>query len=384
MSDVSTLPDVPSLSLQKHLYSKDYLIQSIQDTSDSIGKVVSRDRFRTETGIPDSAWVNIWGTFAEFQRAAGLKPSRYAQRLINQTALQASSDHLRDLNAERLTYGNKYIRDHGGRFRTIMACSDIHDIEVDPFFERVWMETLHQVQPDIAIVGGDLFDAAEFGKYPNDPREWDAVGRIQRGRKFLADTRENAPEAQIDLIEGNHEARILKHFAEASPALRAVLADIHGMSIASLLALDEFEVNYVAHTDLGRWSEREMNVEANPKNYKVYFDCVMAHHFPEGRKHGVPGFNGHHHKHVVWSEYNYSFGSYEWHQLGCGHKRSASYTDGLKWNMGFVIINIDTLTNRPYFDYVSVGDTMAVAGGTFYYRKDDEFYPALKNGLRMK
>ena len=65
--------------------------------------------------------------------------------------------------------------------------------------------------------------------------------------------------------------------------------------------------------------------------------------------------------------------------VGAGHVATGTVQ---MW--GFVIINIDTLTNRPYFDYVSVGDTMAVAGGTFYYRKDDEFYPALKNGLRMK
>lgn len=385
MSHKHVLPEVPTLAPSGKTWYRDELIDAMQKLAeDNPDRYVSRNFFRENTSFPDSAWVQHFGTFLEFQRAAGLRPTRYVQKITNQIASQASSDHLQELNKERFQYGAKYLRDRStGRFRTMMSCSDLHDIEIDPFFERVWVATVKQVQPDVIVFNGDIFDAPEFGKYAVDPREWDPVGRIARGLETIRLTREAAPNAQIDFIEGNHEARILKHFVEAAPALRALLADLHGWDIAKLLKLDEYEINYVAQSDLGRFTDRELNVESNLKNYKVYYDCVMAHHHPEGRKHGVPGFHGHHHKHIVWSEYNYNHGSYEWHQLGCGHKKVASYTDGMKWNLGFIIANVDLQTTRPYFDYVSVGDTMAVAGGTFYYRKDEEFYPALKQSLRM-
>jgi hypothetical protein len=45
--------------------------------------------------------------------------------------------------------------------------------------------------------------------------------------------REACPDAEIDVIEGNHEAPAAAHLADATPALRAVLADLHGMTSAS-------------------------------------------------------------------------------------------------------------------------------------------------------
>jgi hypothetical protein len=86
---------------------------------------------------------------------------------------------------------------------------------------------------------------------------------------------------------------------------------------------------------------------------------------------GLPGVNGHHHKHVVWSEFNPVYGAYEWHQLGAGHKRSASYCEGEKWHLGFTIVNIDTHTRSVNFDYIPITD-FAVSGGEWYYRNVNE------------
>ncbi len=344
---------------------------------------ITRDFYRRHANIPETAWTGLFGTFAEFVRAADLEISRYQNKVRLRTAQHASLDYLRDVNEERKSYGNRYQRDNKKRFKTMIACSDMHDIECDEFYLRVLVDTIKTVQPEVICIDGDLFDLPEFGKYSVDPREWDTVGRIKAGLKIIERMREVAPDAQIDLIEGNHEARLVKHLIENSMAMSSLLADLHGFDLRKLLRLDELEVNYVASGDLCTFTDHQMKKETN-KNYKLYWNSVLAHHFPYGKNKGLPGFNGHHHQHIVWSEYNALFGSYEWHQMGGGHKRQASYCDGSKWNSGFLIANVDADKRDVCFDYTNIGTTFAISGGTWYYRNEDEYYPELIEELRNK
>lgn len=333
--------------------------------------VISRNYYRVHGKFAESVWSQYFGTFEEFKRQSGLKLSRQQHQHERNIAKHASVDHYRTLNEERAEYAGKYERAKDGRFKTIVVCSDLHDVEIDPFYLRVLIDTIKRVQPDITCFGGDVLDLPEFGRYTVDPRDWDVVGRI----KFAHDNifrpiREAHPEGQMDFVEGNHEARALRLMADATPALRAVLADLHGWTVGKLFGLDEFEINYIAKSDLAAWTKRDHSKEL-ANNYKVYYDSFLVHHFPHARQMGLPGVNGHHHSHVVWSEFSPVYGAYEWHQLGAGHKRSASYTEGEKWHLGFSIVNIDTKTRAVNFDYVPVTD-FAVSGGKWYYRTPAE------------
>lgn len=334
-------------------------------------KVISRNYYRVNGKYAESAWNQHFGTFAEFKRQAGIVLSRQQHQHERFVAKHASVDHYRAIGEERLGYGERYLRPNAKRFKTMVVCSDLHDKEIDPFFLRVLLDTVKRVQPDVTCLGGDIFDLAEFGKYTVDPREWDILGAILFAHEhILGPLREVAPDSQIDLIEGNHEARMLRQLADATPALRAVLADLHGMTIGSLLGLDRFEINYVAQADLASWTKREQEKEL-ARNYKVYWDSVLIHHFPHARNMGLPGANGHHHRHQVWPEFNPVYGAYEWHQLGAGHKRSASYCEGEKWHNGFAIVNVDTQTRAVNFDYIPITD-FAVSGGKWYVREEAE------------
>ena len=335
-------------------------------------KVISRNLYRVRGTYTESTWSQYFGSFHEFKRQAGIVLSRQQHKLEREIAKHASVDHYRELSNERSHYAESYIRPCRKRFATVMIASDLHDTECDPFWLRVWLDTIRRVQPDIMILGGDLFDLPEFGKYPVDPREWDVVGRIKFAHeKILGPMREAAPKAQFDLIEGNHEGRLLRHLADATPALRAVLADLHGFNVAKLLGLDQFEMNYIARADLSAWNKKDMEDGELRKNYQVYYDALMVHHFPEARDMGVPGVNGHHHGHIVWKQFNRTYGPYEWHQLGCGHRREASYCNGEKWSMGFDIAHVDRQYQRTQHDYVTVGD-FSVVGGQWYERASDE------------
>lgn len=335
-----------------------------------IEQVVTRNFFRNHSDISESTWNRYFGTFDEFKRQAGLKLSRQQHAHERNIAKHVSVDHYRQLN-ERQDWGSVYIRENNNRFKTILTCSDLHDIEIDRFYLRVMIDTAKRVQPDAICFVGDVFDLAEFGKYGVDPREWDVVSRIKFVHdEIFAPLRAVCPDAQFDFVEGNHEARLIRQLADATPALRAVLSDLHGFTVAKLLGLDQFEINYIAKSDLGTFSKTEFNKEL-AKNYKVYWDTVMCHHFPHARHMGMPGVNGHHHRHEIWSTYNPTFGPYEWHQLGAGHKREASYTEGEKWHNGFALINIDTQTKATNFDYIPITD-FAIAGGKWYHRNESE------------
>lgn len=333
---------------------------------------ISRNYYRVNGKYSESVWSGYFGTFEEFKRQADLKLTRYQHAHERAIAKHASVDHYRAMNEERRDWGDKYIRDTNGRFKTMLVCSDLHDIEIDQFYLRVLIDTAKRVQPDVISLVGDILDLPEFGKYGVDPREWDVVGRIKYAHEHILEPlRKACPNAQIDFIEGNHEARLLRHLADATPALRAVLSDLHGFTVGKLLGLEKYEINYIAKADLATFTSKESKREL-ANNYKIYWDTVLCHHFPYAKDMGLPGINGHHHRHQVWSEFSPIYGAYEWHQLGSGHKRSASYCEGERWHNGFALVNVDTKTKSTNFDYIAITD-FAVSGGKWYYRSESEF-----------
>jgi hypothetical protein len=339
-------------------------------------RVLTRNYFRVNSGIKESTWQRHFGTFQEFKAGANVTLSRGQRKMTLDIARHASADVYRGLNKERRSYGDKYEKPVTDRYRTLLACADIHDIECDSFALRVLLDTATRLKGiiDTVCIDGDLFDLPEFGRFFVDPRNWKPVERIKWVHsKVLLPLREALPDAQIDLIEGNHEARLLKHFADRTPALKAVLSDLHGWTIPKILGLDKFRVNYIANADLAAvsWNKRDWNKEL-AKNWKVYYDCVLAHHFPHGRSKGLPGFHGHHHKHRVWTEESVEYGAYEWHQTGCLHRRWAEYTDGDKWNNGFALVHVDTNTKAVQFEYIPIGQTFALSAGKFYTREKGE------------
>jgi len=334
-------------------------------------RVITRNFFRVNSRYAESAWNKHYGTFHEFKRQAGIVLSRHQHRMERDIAKHASVDVLRNLNLEKAGREGTYRRPSNRRWQSVLVASDVHDITCDPFYLRVIYDTAERLQPEQIVLNGDIFDLPEFGKYPQDPREYQPLKRITWVHDFLATLRKRAPDATITYTEGNHEFRLLRHMAEATPALMTVLSDLHGFTVPKLLGLDKFEVNFVARADLTAWNEAGIKTELR-KNYVTLYDALLFGHFPEQRHMGYPGANGHHHRHALWSAYSPVFGPYEWHQIGCGHRREARYTPGEQWGNGFLICHVDTATKRTQFEYVDVTHEHAVVGGKFYCRTEAE------------
>lgn len=332
-----------------------------------VTKVISRNYFRNNSEISEATWSRFFGTFAEYKRQAGIVLTRQQHQLEKHIAKHASVTRYKEMSDERKQYAGNYLRENKNRHKIVVVASDLHDIECDEFYLRVLIDTCARLQPDVIVLGGDIFDLPEFGKYDVDPREFDVVGRIKFVHdNILAPLRNACEGSQIDFIEGNHEARLLRHLCDASPALKVLLSDLHGMTIASLLGLDKFQINYIAKGDLHTYNKSEANRSVS-KNYKIYYDSFMVHHFPEGKQLGMPGINGHHHKFEMSSHYNETFGAYQWLQIGSGHRRAATYCNGSKWSNGFAIVHVDTEKRDAIFEPIIITDK-AVVGGMYYAR----------------
>lgn len=334
-------------------------------------QVITRNFFRVHSTISEATWNRFFGTFQEFKRQAGVMLSRHVHGLERNIAKHASKDILIKMNDEKRAYEGKYEKPTGSRWKTILIGSDIHDVSCDPFWRRMFIDAARRIQPDVICLNGDLFDLPEFSKYGQDPREWNMLERINWVHAFLSELRTVAPNSQIDLIEGNHEFRLFRHLSEQTTAMKVLLADLHQFDIAKLLGLDKFEVNLIARANLKAWTEKDIKTEIDRENWKKYFDAAIAHHFPHARNMGWPGWNGHHHRHLVWSSYNPAHGAFEWHQIGSGHSRSATYCEAERWGNGFLIAHVDDQSKKTAFEYVQLQD-FAMMGGTFYTRLPEE------------
>lgn len=332
-------------------------------------KIVTRNYFRNNSKLAESSWSKHFGTFEEFKRAANIILSRHARSMETSIARHASVDSMREMNKQKSDWDGRYKKPSNKRYQTILVGSDIHDIECDPFWRKLFLDTAKRAQPERIVLNGDIFDLPEFGNYPVDPREWDVVKRIQWVHKFLEELRESCPDAEIDFIEGNHEYRLLRHLSEASPAMKAVLSDLHGWTVPKLLGLDKFELNYIAPADLATFTKADAKAELH-RNFKVIDGFLVAHHFPEGRLFNMPGWNGHYHSHLVTNHYSPMLGAFEWHQLGSGHKREASYCNGEKWSNGFLLAHTDVIAKRVQFEYIDTTSDHVVIGGKWYQREN--------------
>lgn len=357
------------LLLSKEVCIEDLLLVA-KDNPDT---TITRDFYRKHSNIDEVNWTGQFGKFSEFLAAAGLGNTRATNKENSQIARHASLDILEKLNNEKQSWADKYLKPSGERFQTIMAGSDFHDIHCDPFYRRLFIDTVRRTKPAVIVLNGDVYDFPEWSKYDQDPRDYDPVVRHKWVYNFLKDCREASADSEIIFVEGNHEHRLCRHLAEKSPQVKSWLHDVHGWDMQKFLGLDVFEVNYYGRANLRVFNQSNMKKELERNTY-VYNNQLLFHHFPQGINLGLPGVSGHHHKHTVTPRMSATFGSYEWHQIGGGHIRFNDYQNsmGEQWANGFLLIHVDTERLRSQFEYIDCTSNHCVIGGQWYLRNAEE------------
>lgn len=345
--------------------------------NENFGADITRNFYRESGKYSDSTWNRYFGTFQEFRRRAGLELTRHQHKLERDIAKHASIDHYRDFfRSEVLPYLDKYKKGSSPfHIKKILAMSDLHDKECDLFSLSVFIDTCKRMQPDVIVLNGDIYDLLEFGRYSVDPRHYDIKGRFDFVKnEVFKPLRKNCPNAQIDLIAGNHEMRLLKLLADKTPNVRVLLSDVMNLGFADIFGLDEFQINWASKFDLGAYSKKDMNDEIK-KNYRVYYETFVFSHKPDERlRSNMWGSNGHHHQGMIRSKnvvdpLNNQVKMLTWSQTPAMHVADAEYLENVNgWNTGFLEVTVNVETRQAIQKIHYTMDNWCEINGVFYER----------------
>lgn len=148
----------------------------------------------------------------------------------------------------------------------------LHTTELHPFHDRRVLDLALQIceeeQIDHVAFGGDWLDMSEWSsKYMPEPEfYWTTQPALLETAWWLAQFRTTLPEAEINLLEGNHDLRmpnlVVNNLRQAYK-LRAVdeLDLPPQLTIPRLLALHSLNVEYVdGYPDNGYWLNRSVYI----------------------------------------------------------------------------------------------------------------------------
>lgn len=335
-------------------------------------KHITRNFYRNHGTYSDATFSQFFGNFLEFRRQAGLELSRNQHSLERKIAKHASLDTYRNFyDSEVLPYCGKYLnaQDKAGRWKTMLIGSDFHDIECDPFLLSIFIDTAQRLQPDIIVLNGDVFDNYEFSRFDQDPRKIKILDRFNYVKTHIFGAlRRACPNAQIDIVAGNHEIRILKVLADKTPAMKVLLADVMGLTFADMLGLDEFEINLICKMDLAAWSNPDVTGEVKD-NFKLYYKAFVCSHY-KSLQYGVSGTSGHTHRPEQVTFVNIPMGRLTWTTTGCMAEVKMEYTTGMDNALNsFMISHIDTHQLKVSPEHILIpGDNVTIHGKR-YVRK---------------
>ena len=168
----------------------------------------------------------------------------------------------------------------------------LDDGTIEPFHDdaamAVFVEACRVMQPDKITILGDFLDLAGQSRWAQEAGFARTTQMsFDRGHQFLAELRAVCPDAEILLIEGNHDARmqgfIMTNALSAFGLKKANLPDSWPvMSIPSLLRLDDLDVQYVdAYPAATDWdNDLTRNIHGTRANSKGSTMAQYVHELP--------------------------------------------------------------------------------------------------------
>ena len=137
------------------------------------------------------------------------------------------------------------------------------DGTIDPFHDdnaiSIALQIIADLRPDKVVCLGDFIDAPMFGRFEqSEDYAHTAQLAINYGYRFLGMIRALVPNAEIVVIEGNHDRRIEKNITSNSLFAFGLsraddIQDLPVMSIPNLLAFDKLNIKYVEGYPAGKY-----------------------------------------------------------------------------------------------------------------------------------
>lgn len=116
-----------------------------------------------------------------------------------------------------------------------------------------WLQIMKDANPDVILLGGDMIDVPELGKYSPDSRHFmDTIqASIDGLYKYLSRVRADNPNARIVALQGNHSERFNKIMLRNSPQLFGVKPACMPQEFATtafpfFLRLNDLDIEWVS------------------------------------------------------------------------------------------------------------------------------------------
>ncbi len=359
-----------------------------------LGQSASRDRYRQHGSYSEQLVRYLIGTWPEFRRRAGIE-ERLAVRSIDrnisrtlraQDVMHYAEEHVRPWDGayERLDMSNEMV--------TLMVGADWHSRFIDPFALRVWGEVRDLVEPDGIRYNGDVVDFPKISKHRQLPGHFPLTLKEEADsftEPVMRADREALPDADLRIIMGNHDARLVYCLADAPGALHE-MGDYVNYDV--LFKLDELEVGLVAKSSFLNPTER-MRKNDVAKNWEVLYDAnsnpfwTTVHGFLTGTGSAMKhldrfmtyGTNGHMHNPETCAGGTLATGPVRWFQTGCmayPHGVGEGYYPGpiesSGWASTFIIARLFPQHRHVSVEEVHVGHSMAYYGGYTWQITEEE------------
>jgi len=315
----------------------------------------SRARYKKFGWFPESVIFDFFGNHQEFQRAAGLRDHRTTSKFRDKRARLKTEERIaKYIKATVMPWAGAFDRKHTNDFNLLVG-SDFHGEECDPFALAVFIDTAKRIQPETIVLNGDIVDFVEVARWSKNPRRLlDLQREIDFTRKHILEAiREAAPEAQIDLVIGNHEYRLIRYLADTAPEL----ASLRCLDFSELFGLKELRINIVLNDAQLAPDEKDKR-QVPRQSWKVYGGCFVVTHgtkagkFPaekELSRFGLSGCSGHVHRPQYHSLPTLSNPNADWFTTGMmaknevadGEGHGANFKQGpSSWSVGFALVSI--------------------------------------------
>jgi predicted phosphodiesterase len=348
------------------------------------GWAASEKRYRDLGHFPEILVTDLFGTHAEFQRAAGLREKRGTAKM----KLAAARLHT---EGEIRAYAEEYVLRSAGRWQRryrsvngikhVLVGSDFHGQFVDPLALRVFLDVAKDVQPDTIVLNGDVLDFPQVSRFTHmpgagslslqDELDWVRDNIVRR-------VREAAPKAAIIWTIGNHEHRLVRHLANSDPAI----ASLRSMSWTELLDIDEYEVEMCFGGNFMAPTQRQRRDNYQRRTHAVLHDCFVVTHgqsiaqnapMVEARRWGMSGTSGHTHRPQVHWLPSAACPSLNWTStpMMAGFAVGKDYVDGPSaWTMGFGLFTVDASAGVVTPQLIPVYEDFATFSGHVWRATD--------------
>jgi len=351
------------------------IIKDVKALSKEVGKDITRAEYAKSGKYGMHTVNNKFGSWSGLMSRMGLTVTKEVKTILKAITKHSKMDGYRSFYKDKVVpWGGKYEKpDKKKGIAKILVASDFHDEEVDEFSLAVLIDTARRWQPDVICLNGDVFDCYEFSRYNKDPRRCDTTRKFQFVHdEILKPLREACPKAQMDLIIGNHEYRLLKQLSESSPHLRALMSDFMGLSLKDFFGLDKYKVNLICKSDLATWTKGDAKMEMK-KNFKVYYNAWVAAHECDFRF-KLSGSSAHTHNPKQLGRAGFeteraAFGPISWMVTPGMVVQDADYVERLTGaECGFGQVYIDIKTKAVQQKLMITSGPFCEVGGKMYYR----------------